>query len=94
MTDREWKRRCVDRILNAVKKAGRIRIRALKRATNYNRGPKLEGVMIWHEALEHLEKTRAVVCERDENGSEVLVMLPALRELGKKMSSVGDTAAF
>jgi len=81
VTNQEWKTRCVDRILRAVKKAGRIRIRDLKRATHYNRGPQDEGIPLWHDALEHLEKRlKAVVCEVDEFDNPVCVMTPVVAE--------------
>jgi len=85
MTEQEWKRRCVIRISGAVKKAGRIRTRDLKRATNYNRGP-VEGIAIWYEALESLEKTKRVIVERDEHGNEAVIMLPTVAELLKSKS--------
>ena len=65
MTNQEWKRRCVVRIYRAVRNAGRMRIRDLKRATNYNRGPANESIPLWYDALEYLEKKKAIVVERD-----------------------------
>lgn len=75
MTEQEWKRRCVARIYRAVKGAGHIRIRALKRATNYGRWPEGDGSRIWFEALEHLERSKRVVIERNYEGVEVSVSL-------------------
>jgi hypothetical protein len=70
VTNREWKRRCVERIHRAVEKAGRIRLRELKRATNYNRGPEDESIPLWYEALDHLEQSGQIVVERDADGME------------------------
>ena len=82
MTEAEWKQRCVTRILKGVKKAGRIGIRDLKRATNYNRGPD-HGPPLWYEALELLEKSKRVVCELDDYGNQLFAMTPeAARALG------------
>ena len=68
-----------------MKKAGRIRVRDLKRATHYNRGPQDESIPLWHDALEHLEKQKTIVCERDEFDNPLFVMTPeafkALREV-------------
>lgn len=63
MTPREWKQRSAERILKAVRKAGKIPIRDLERATHYNRGP-ADSVMLWFQALEFLEKKNLVVIER------------------------------
>src|SRR6476646_9916141 len=76
MTNQEWKRRCAERILRAVKKAGRIRIRELKRATHYNRGPRDESIALWHDALEYLERSKAVAVEKDEYDAPVWIMTP------------------
>jgi hypothetical protein len=82
MTNQEWKRRCVERIYRAVKKAGRIRIRDLKRATHYNRGPggpegySLDG---WYGALEELERSRKIDVERDDD-VEVAALYPGAKE--------------
>jgi hypothetical protein len=64
MTSQEWKQRSAERILRAVRKAGKMRIRALKRVTNYNRGPRENGADIWMEALEYLESMKLIVIER------------------------------
>jgi hypothetical protein len=61
MTPQEWKQRSAERILKAVRKAGRMRIRDLKRATHYSRGPGDEGPELWLEALDYLEKKKLVV---------------------------------
>jgi hypothetical protein len=61
MIPQEWKRRCVERILKTVRKAGKIRIRDLKRATHYDRGPRDEGVDLWYEALNYLEDHKLIV---------------------------------
>jgi len=80
MTGPEWKQRCMNRIHGAVKKAGRVRVRDLKRATHYDRGPRdaegNAGILLWYQALELLEKMKRVVVERDADGFEVAVMLP------------------
>jgi hypothetical protein len=68
----------VDRIDGAVKEAGRIRIRNLKRATHYNRGPE-EGIAVWYEALDSLEHRKHVVVERDADGVEIAVSLPVAK---------------
>ena len=62
MTNQEWKRRCAERILAAVKKAGRISLRDLERATHYNRGPGERGVL-WWEAFEALDKQKRIAVE-------------------------------
>jgi hypothetical protein len=80
MTNQEWKTRSANRILRAVTKAGRIRIRDLKRTTNYHRGPE-DGIYLWYAALEYLEKSKRVVCERDENGTEAFVTLPEIAKI-------------
>ena len=92
MTEQEWKRRCVKRIYAAVKKAGRIRIRDLKRATNYNRGGLEEGgIAVWYEALDSLERRKFVVCERDADGLETFVLLPSVAEVLKlRPSKISD----
>jgi hypothetical protein len=64
MTPQEWKRRSAERILKVVRKAGKIRIRDLKRATHYSRGPRDAGADIWLEALDYLEESKAIVIER------------------------------
>ena len=76
MTNQEWKQRCANRIYRAVKKAGRLRIRELKRSTHYNRGPEGEGIPLWYDALDWLEKHKKVEIERDENRMEVWVKVP------------------
>jgi hypothetical protein len=85
VTSQEWKQRSVERILKVVWKAGKIRIRDLKRATNYNRGPGDEGVDLWYEALNYLEKRKLVVVGRkrlygvegdDDYGPPEFVMTP------------------
>ncbi|MGE5113598.1 MAG: hypothetical protein ACM3JB_22265 [Acidobacteriaceae bacterium] len=77
MTNQEWKRRCVERITREVRKAGRLRIRELKRRTHYNRGPEDEGIPLWYDALDYLEqKAKAIAIERDEDGAEVFAMTP------------------
>jgi hypothetical protein len=63
----------VDRIFHAVKKAGRVRLRELKRATHYNRGPQDESIPLWYEALDFLERMKRVVVERDRDGVETFV---------------------
>jgi hypothetical protein len=80
MTNEEWKRRCIHRIYRAVKKAGGIRIRDLKRATNYNRGGE-DSIGLWHDALDYLERSRRIICERDEFGNELFVSLPEMRQV-------------
>jgi hypothetical protein len=76
MTGQEWKNRCAKRIYDTVKKAGRIRIRDLKRATHYNRGPQDESIPLWYDALDHLEKrARRIAVERDADGLETFVTL-------------------
>lgn len=77
MTDQEWKRRCVERIYRAVQKVGRVCIRDLTRATHYNRGPAEESIPLWYDALEYLEKKKAVFVERDEDGNALFVAMPA-----------------
>jgi hypothetical protein len=80
MTNQEWKRRCVERIHRAVKNAGRIGLRDLKRATHYNRGPEEESIPLWYDALDYLEKrARNIVIERDADGNELFVMTPGAR---------------
>jgi hypothetical protein len=76
MTNQEWKSRCVERIGAAVRKAGRIRIRELKRATNYNRGPQEESIPLWYDALDQLERSRQIVLECDEYGNAVFAKTP------------------
>lgn len=61
MTNQEWKRRSAERILKAVRKAGKIRIRDLQRATHYERGPADTGIDLWCEALDYLETRKLVV---------------------------------
>lgn len=63
MNSQEWKQRSAERILKAVRKAGKIRIRDLKRATHYDRGPG-DSVETWLEALEYLETKKLIVIER------------------------------
>jgi hypothetical protein len=83
MTEQEWKRRCLNRIYNAVKTAGKIRVRDLKRRTHYNRWHEGEGVRIWYEALESLERRKYVVVQRDYENTERAVALPEIAvELG------------
>ena len=101
MTNQEWKKRCVARIFAAVQKAGRIRIRDLKRATHYNRGPEDESIPLWYEALDYLdEKAKRVVIERDEYDNALFVMTlaaaAALKEVtgvrqAKQVSPLADT---
>jgi hypothetical protein len=86
MTKQEWKQRCTERILREVKKAGRIRLRGLKRSTHYNRGPRDDEGMglsleIWWDALEHLERVKAIVFELDDYGNPVWIMTPAAEVL-------------
>lgn len=64
MTPQEWKQRSAERILRAVWKAGKIRIRDLKRATHYSRGPGEESADLWLDALRLLEQEKLVVVER------------------------------
>lgn len=71
MTNQEWKRRSTERIYRAVKRAGRIRVRELKRATHYNRGPREEGIALWYDALESLEASGKIRLEKDENDNPV-----------------------
>jgi hypothetical protein len=83
VTKQEWKKRCEERIRRAVNKAGRIRIRDLKRATHYNRGPRDDdgiglSIECWYGALEYLEKIKAIECERDEYDSPVWAMTPVM----------------
>ncbi|MGB7986151.1 MAG: hypothetical protein WCF54_13380 [Terracidiphilus sp.] len=61
MTNQEWKKRCAERILKAVRKAGKIKIRDLQRATHYNRGPAEVGIDLWDESLYDLEARNLVV---------------------------------
>lgn len=68
MTAAEWKRRCGERIYRAVKKAGWLRIRDLKRATHYNRGPE-DCIGIWYDALESLEAGGWIQLEKDDYDS-------------------------
>lgn len=77
MTGHEWKQRSAQRILNAVRKAGTIKIRDLQRATHYNRGPADDGVVLWWEALDYLEKHKFVVVRRER-----LFTIPGDDELG------------
>jgi hypothetical protein len=79
MTEQEWKRRCTNRIYSAVRKAGRLRIRQLKRATHYNRGPEGESIGIWHDVLDELERRKYVVVQRDADGLEIAVELHPTR---------------
>ncbi len=81
MTEQEWKRRSIQKIFRAVKKAGRIRVRDLKRATHYNRGPESVSIPVWYEALDHLENTKQVVVERDEGGLEAFIMSRVMAEV-------------
>ncbi len=74
MSPQEWKRRCIERIYRAVKKAGRIRLRDLKRATHYNRGPEDASIPTWYDALDFLEKRGLIVIERDADGIEIYAM--------------------
>lgn len=97
MTNQEWKRRSADRILKAVRKAGKMPIRDLERATHYNRGP-ADGVMLWFQALEFLEKKTLVVVERkrvnDYEGDDELgvviqsVMTPEVGAILRPVSPV------
>ena len=84
MTKQEWKKRCLERIERAVKKAGRIRIRDLKRATHYDRGPRDDegnlGIPVWYDALELLEKTKVIACEKDEDDNASWAMTPVVAE--------------
>lgn len=66
MTNQEWKRRCVIRILREVRKAGRLRIRELKQRTHYNRGPQDESIGLWYDALEGLARAGRIRLELDE----------------------------
>ena len=77
MTDQEWKQRSAQRILNAVRKAGTVKIRDLQRATHYNRGPANESVPLWWAALDYLEKKKFVVIRRER-----LFFIPGDDELG------------
>jgi hypothetical protein len=82
MTNQEWKRRCVERILRTVKKVGRIRVRELKRATHYNRGPADESIPLWYEALDRLERAKQIVIERDaEFGIETFAKTPETKRV-------------
>jgi hypothetical protein len=81
MTAEEWKNRCTNRIFRAVKKAGHIRIRDLKRATHYNRGPKDESIPLWYSALDYLGRSKKVVIRRNEDGVEKFVMTPEVAEI-------------
>jgi hypothetical protein len=102
MTNQEWKQRSAQRILNAVRKAGTIKIRDLQRATHYNRGPAEESVSLWWAALDYLERNKFVVVKRerlftiegdDELGlKERLVMTPqaaALSPMAGSNASMG-----
>lgn len=85
MTEQEWKRRCLHRIYDAVKAAGKISIRDLKRRTNYNRWPEGEGVRIWYEALESLERRKYIVVQRNYENVETAAAIPEIAtELGWK----------
>ena len=85
MTEQEWKRRCLNRIYNAVKTAGKISIRDLKRRTNYNRWPEGEGVRIWYEALESLERRKFIAVQRNYENVETAAALPGIAaDLGWK----------
>jgi hypothetical protein len=55
MTPKEWRTRSRERIKRKVREAGRIRLRDLKRATNYNRGGE-DSIGLWFDAYEELEK--------------------------------------
>jgi hypothetical protein len=63
MTNQEWKRRYAERILKAVRKAGKIKIRDLKRATHYSRGPG-DAADLWDETLNFLEDEKLVMVQR------------------------------
>lgn len=72
MTLKEWERRCTERILRVVKKAGRIRIRELKRATHYNRQGE-DGIPTWYDALDSLENGGKIQVETNEDGVAIFV---------------------
>ena len=84
MTNQEWKQRSAERILKAVRKAGKIKIRDLERATHYNRGPADEGTALWFQALEFLAKKNLVVIER----KRLFAMIDGDEELGLAYQSV------
>lgn len=65
----------MERIFRATKKAGRVRLRVLKRATHYNRGPQDESIPLWYEALDSLERMKRVAVERDRDGVETFVSM-------------------
>jgi hypothetical protein len=65
MTETQWFTRSKVRICKAVRKAKRISLRDLKRATHYNRGGFENGISVWHDALEALERERAIKFEYD-----------------------------
>ena len=71
MTDKEWFTRSRKRIYDIVRRSGRIGLRNLKRATHYNRGPADEGIGLWHDALDDLEKRGKIRFNRDEYGNVV-----------------------
>ena len=64
------------RIHRAVKRAGLLRVRELKRVTHYNRGPADESIPLWYEALDYLERTKQIYVERDADGMETFAMSP------------------
>ena len=72
MTNQEWQRRSAVRILREVAKAGRIRVRALKQRTHYNRGPDEDSIAYWSEALWDLERQKLIALELDADGWPVL----------------------
>ena len=82
MTKQEWKKRCLERIERTVKKAGRLRIRDLKRSTHYDRGPRDDegnlGISVWYDALEQLEKAKVIECEKDEYDNAIWAMTPVV----------------
>lgn len=82
MTEQEWKNRCARRILRAVKKAGRMRFRELRRATSYNRGPFNSGINLWFEALEELAQVKCIVLERDAEDAIRFVKTPEVSAQG------------
>lgn len=70
MTANEWKRRSTERILKRAESAGLhgIRLRSLKRATNYSRGikddPELSADQ-WWLAIEDLQNRKKIVIHWD-----------------------------
>ena len=64
MSPQEWKKRSRVRIARCVQAAGRIRLRDLKRATNYNRGGE-DSVGLWFDSFEELERA-GVIRSEDE----------------------------